>query len=92
MSGQPLDAETSEMVAGVVRLLRRAAELVWGAIDTDAYRPPRRATSQPRVRRWRALTRGPSHPAGWQHPAGGGDRRCARGITRCGRLRTSPRL
>jgi hypothetical protein len=39
-----------------------------------------------------ALTRGPSHPAAWQHSAGGGDRRCARGITRCGRLRTSPRF
>ena len=35
MSGQSLDAEASETVAGVVRLLRRAAELVWVAIDTD---------------------------------------------------------
>jgi hypothetical protein len=34
MSGQSLDAEASETVAGVVRLLRRAAELVWVAIDT----------------------------------------------------------
>src|SRR5215212_1467427 len=30
-----MDAETSETVAGVVRLLRRAAELVWVAIDTE---------------------------------------------------------
>jgi hypothetical protein len=43
MSGQPLDAETSETVAGVVRLLRRAAELVWVAIDTDT--PPDRLAS-----------------------------------------------
>jgi hypothetical protein len=35
MSGQSLDAEASETVAGVVRLPRRAAELVWVAIDTD---------------------------------------------------------
>lgn len=39
MSGQLLDAETSETVAGVVRLLRRAAELVWVAIDTDGGSP-----------------------------------------------------
>ena len=36
MSGKSLDAEASETVAGVVRLLRRAAELVWVAIDTDS--------------------------------------------------------
>jgi hypothetical protein len=36
---QPMDAETSETVAGVVRLLRRAAELVWVAIDTDGGSP-----------------------------------------------------
>ena len=43
MSGQALDAEASETVAGVVRLLRRAAELVWVAIDTDTagFHPPR---------------------------------------------------
>jgi hypothetical protein len=35
MSGQSLDAEASETAAGVVRLLGRAAELVWVAIDTD---------------------------------------------------------
>jgi hypothetical protein len=39
--GQPLDAETFETVAGVVRLLRRAAELVWVAIDTYAAGSPR---------------------------------------------------
>jgi hypothetical protein len=38
---QPMDAETSETVAGVVRLLRRAAELVWVAIDTDDAGSPR---------------------------------------------------
>ena len=41
MSGQSLDAEASETVAGVVRLLRRAAELVWVAIDTEAAGSPR---------------------------------------------------
>src|SRR5829696_3180084 len=41
MSGQLLDAETSETVAGVVRLLGRAAELVWVAIDTDTAGSPR---------------------------------------------------
>jgi hypothetical protein len=38
---QPMDAETSETVAGVVRLLRRAAELVWVASDTDGAGSPR---------------------------------------------------
>jgi len=62
------------MVAGVVRLLRRTAELVWVAIDTDAYRPPRRATSQPRVRGWRALARtqppgGLATPGRWRRQA-----------------------
>jgi hypothetical protein len=48
MSGQSLDAEASETVAGVVRLLRRAAELVWVAIDTDtAGFPRRRRGAQP---------------------------------------------
>ena len=38
---QPMDAETSETVAGVVRLLRRAAELVWLAIDAGGAGSPR---------------------------------------------------
>jgi hypothetical protein len=36
-----MDGETSETVAGVVRLLRRAAELVWVASDTDGAGSPR---------------------------------------------------
>jgi hypothetical protein len=35
LSVQPMDADTAETVAGVVRLLHRAAELEWLAIDTD---------------------------------------------------------
>jgi hypothetical protein len=35
MSRQRMDAETAETLAGVVRLLRRAAELVWAAVDTE---------------------------------------------------------
>ena len=35
MSFQRMDADTAETVAGVVRLLRRAAELVWAAVDTE---------------------------------------------------------
>jgi hypothetical protein len=34
MSFQRMDADTAETLAGVVRLLRRAAELVWAAVDT----------------------------------------------------------
>jgi hypothetical protein len=30
-----MDAETAETLAGVVRLLRRAAELVWAAVDAE---------------------------------------------------------
>jgi hypothetical protein len=35
MSWPGVDAETAETVAPVVRLLRRAAELVWAAVDAD---------------------------------------------------------
>jgi hypothetical protein len=35
MSRQRMDADTAETLAGVVRLLRRAAELVWAAADAD---------------------------------------------------------
>jgi hypothetical protein len=35
MSLQRMDADTAETVAGVIRLLRRAAELVWAAVDAE---------------------------------------------------------
>jgi hypothetical protein len=35
MSFQGMDADTAETLAGVVRLLRRAAELVWAAVDAE---------------------------------------------------------
>ena len=38
---QRMDADTVETLAGVVRLLRRAAELVWAAVDTDVAGSPR---------------------------------------------------
>ena len=38
MSRPGMDADTAETVAGVVRLLRRAAELVWAAVDADGAR------------------------------------------------------
>ena len=41
MSQQRMDADTAETVAGVVRLLRRAAELVWAAVDADGAGSPR---------------------------------------------------
>jgi hypothetical protein len=41
MSRQRMDADTAETLAGVVRLLRRAAELVWAAVDADVARSPR---------------------------------------------------
>ena len=41
MSEQRMDADTAETVAGVVRLLRRAAELVWAAVDADGAGSPR---------------------------------------------------
>ena len=41
MSRQGMDADTAETLAGVVRLLRRAAELVWAAVDADGARSPR---------------------------------------------------
>jgi hypothetical protein len=36
-----MDADTAETLAGVVRLLRRAAELVWAAVDTEGAGSPR---------------------------------------------------
>jgi len=41
MSLQRMDADTAETVAGVVRLLRRAAELVWAAADAEGAGSPR---------------------------------------------------
>jgi hypothetical protein len=41
MSRQGMDADTAETVAGVVRLLRRAAELVWAAVDAEGAGSPR---------------------------------------------------
>jgi hypothetical protein len=41
MSFQRMDADTAETLAGVVRLLRRAAELVWAAVDGDRAGSPR---------------------------------------------------
>jgi hypothetical protein len=41
MSFQRMDADTAGTLAGVVRLLRRAAELVWAAVDTEGAGSPR---------------------------------------------------
>jgi hypothetical protein len=41
MSLQRMDADTAETVAGVIRLLRRAAELVWKTVDADGAGSPR---------------------------------------------------
>jgi hypothetical protein len=41
MSRQRMDADTAETMARVVQLLRRAAELVWAAVDVDGARSPR---------------------------------------------------
>ena len=41
MSLQRMNADTAETLAGVVRLLRRAAELVWAAVDTEGAGSPR---------------------------------------------------
>jgi hypothetical protein len=41
MNQQRMDADTAETVAGVVRLLHRAAQLVWEAADADGFRSPR---------------------------------------------------
>jgi hypothetical protein len=36
-----MDGDTAETLAGVVRLLRRAAELVWVAVDAEGAGSPR---------------------------------------------------
>jgi hypothetical protein len=41
MSFQRMDAEAAETLEGVVRLLRRAAELVWAAAATEGAGSPR---------------------------------------------------
>jgi hypothetical protein len=38
---QRMDADTAETLAGVARLLRRAAELVWAAVDAEGVGSPR---------------------------------------------------
>jgi hypothetical protein len=43
MSSQRMDADTAEALAAVVRLLRRAAELVWAAVDVEGVGSPRQA-------------------------------------------------
>jgi hypothetical protein len=40
MGRKRMDADTAETLAGVVRLLRRAAELVWVAVDADGAGSP----------------------------------------------------
>jgi hypothetical protein len=65
MSFQRMDADTAETLAGVVRLLRRAAELVWAAADTEGAGSPRQvlASTWPPTRhgtcyRMRLLSKG----------------------------------
>lgn len=41
MTTRQMDAETAESVAGVVRLLRRAAELAWAQADDQGPGSPR---------------------------------------------------
>src|SRR5512133_4379622 len=41
MSRQCMDADTAETLAGAVRRLRRAAELVWAAVDAEGAGSPR---------------------------------------------------
>jgi hypothetical protein len=41
MSRQRMDADTAETMARVVQLLRRAAELVWAAVEVDGAGSPR---------------------------------------------------
>ena len=41
MSLQRMDADTAETVAGVVRLLRRAAQLIWDVVDAEGGGSPR---------------------------------------------------
>ena len=41
MSFQRIDADPADTLAGVVRLLRRAAQLVWAAADTEGAESPR---------------------------------------------------
>jgi hypothetical protein len=44
-----MDADTAETLAGVVRLLRRAAELVWAAVDADGAGSPRQVLGLARL-------------------------------------------
>ena len=41
MDVQQMDADTVELVAGVVRLLRRAAQLAWARAEGEGPRSPR---------------------------------------------------
>jgi hypothetical protein len=75
-----MDADTAETVAGVIRLLRRAAELVWTAVDVEGAGSPLQllalgidlAADEARLdrARWPANT--------GYHPSVGGEHRCRR--------------
>ena len=41
MSWHRMDADTAETMAGVVRLLRRAAQVIWEAVDVEGGGSPR---------------------------------------------------
>ena len=41
MCWQRMDSDAAETLAGVVRLLRRAGELVWSAVDAEGVGSPR---------------------------------------------------
>ena len=50
MSRQRMDADTAETMARVVQLLRRAAELVWAAVEVDGAGSPRQVLGLASIR------------------------------------------
>ena len=66
MSRQRMDADTAETLAAVVRLLRRAAELVWVAVDATTSQtmssPPPTTLSPRPVNSTPAMSRDQTDP------------------------------
>ena len=82
MSLQRMDADTAETVAGVVRLLRRAAQLVWDVVDAERAGSPRHA----------GIGHRPSSGRGAEPPAGRNSARrtpCRSGMNPAGLLRSA---
>ena len=72
MDMEQMDAEVVETVAGVARLLRRAAELAWLRSDAAGPRSSRQLLALGSTRLWTRHWACCRAAPGWMGPPGGG--------------------